>query len=60
MSIMGCPLNTVNIYDSAYKDVDASTKGTLAHLLGIPETDICINMDQVMQQVGGESLQLQC
>ena len=54
VSIMGCPPNTVNIYDSAYKDVDASTKGTLAHLLGIPETDICINMGQVMQQVGGE------
>ena len=51
VSTMGCPPNTVNIYDSVYKDIDATTKGTLAHLLGIPETDLCVNMAQVMQQV---------
>ena len=54
VSTMGCPPNTVNIYDSVYKDIDATTKGTLAHLLGIPETDLCVNMAQVMQQVGGD------
>ena len=54
VSTKGCPPNTVNIYDSVYKHIDATTKGTLAHLLGIPETNLCINMAQVMEQVGGE------
>ncbi len=54
VSTKGCPPNTVNIYDSVYNHIDATTKGTLAHLLGIPETNLCINMVQVMEQVGGE------
>ena len=53
-STVGCPLNTVSVYDSVYKDIDVATKGTLVHLLGVPEEDLHINMGQVMQQEGGD------
>ena len=55
---MGCPPNTVNIYESVYKDVRATTKATLAHLLGVPETVLHINMGQVVQQVHGEDCEI--
>ena len=53
-STMGCPPNNVHIYDSVYRDIDATTKATLAHLLGVPNIVLRINMGQVMQQMGGK------
>ena len=45
--------NVVNIYDSSQKDADSTTKATLAHLMGIRDEDLQINMANMMQQVGG-------
>ena len=40
VSTMGCSQNTVYRYDSLHKNIDATTRATLAHLLGIPEAPL--------------------
>ena len=47
--------NVVTIYDSLHRDaaIDHATKCTLAHLTGIREEDLQVDMEKMVQQVGG-------
>ena len=47
--------NVVTIYDSLHRDgaIDHATKCTLAHLTGIREEDLQVDMAKMVQQVGG-------
>lgn len=58
MSTLSCVLNTVNLCDGLYKDIDTTTRATFAHLLGNHETVVGINMGQVMQQVRERTVEL--
>lgn len=52
-STINCKPNVVNIYDSIYKDVDSDTRVLLAHLVGITEDHLQINMEEITRQTGG-------
>jgi hypothetical protein len=52
-STKNCDLNCVNIFDSLYRNIDAATKATVAHLVGVTADELIVNMVKMGQQVGG-------